>query len=198
MKRRPKSCNLRAFQCGSTDGCAASTVQYRARSGGGAHWGCSRLLPVRRLLLRCWLAAFCGCCLRENFAQHFHSGLGLRLRSAGWSFGSARPGLLFQKTHTIICAPGAPAVWSASTLFPPARSSMPLKICRCSPGQPGPWPRGPGIAGRGCAAHIALPLSVILPLLALIGLQTAQTNRLFLLLLPALSILAAFGLPTLK
>src|SRR5260364_350244 len=51
-------------------------------------------------------------------------------------------------------------------------------VCFC-------WP------GLRRAPHIALPLSVILPLLALIGLQTAQTNRLFLLLLPALSILAA-------
>ncbi|CCD29154.1 Putative membrane protein [Candidatus Glomeribacter gigasporarum BEG34] len=67
------------------------------------------------------------------------------------------------------------------------------------------WPAWPLAAwswycwpGLRRAPHIALPLSVILPLLALIGLQTAQTNRLFLLLLPALSILAAFGLPTLK
>ncbi len=67
------------------------------------------------------------------------------------------------------------------------------------------WPAWPlaiwswyGWSGLRRAPHIAVPLSVILPLLVLISLQTVQTNRLFLLLLPALSVLAAFSLPTLK
>ena len=48
------------------------------------------------------------------------------------------------------------------------------------------------------APHVALPLAIIAPLLALIVLQSFQTNRHFILLLPALATLAAFALPTLK
>lgn len=46
--------------------------------------------------------------------------------------------------------------------------------------------------------HVAAPLAVIGPLLALVVLQNHQGNLLFMLLLPPLAILAAFGLPTLK
>jgi 4-amino-4-deoxy-L-arabinose transferase-like glycosyltransferase len=46
--------------------------------------------------------------------------------------------------------------------------------------------------------HIALPLSVIGPLLVLVVLQSHQTNRFFIVLLPPLAVLAAFGLPTMK
>ncbi len=53
-------------------------------------------------------------------------------------------------------------------------------------------------AGLRRAPHVTIALSVISALLILIALQTHETNRLFLLLLPALSILAAFALPTLK
>src|SRR5260364_399190 len=132
MKRRPKSCNLRAFQCGSTDGCAASSA------------------------------------FPEN-THHY-----LRAWSAGgverFNAFSARAVFYALKNLPLFAWPAWPlAAWS--------------------------WYCWPGLRR---APHIALPVSVILPLLALIGLQTAQTNRLFLLLLPALSILAAFGLPTLK
>ncbi|GLU34655.1 glycosyltransferase family 39 protein [Trinickia caryophylli] len=46
--------------------------------------------------------------------------------------------------------------------------------------------------------HIAVPLCVIAPMLILSVLQSHQTNRLYMLLLPPLSVLAAFALPTLK
>ncbi|WP_091906655.1 ArnT family glycosyltransferase [Chitinasiproducens palmae] len=48
------------------------------------------------------------------------------------------------------------------------------------------------------APHVAAPLAVAVPLLLLVLLQSHQNNRLFVLPLPALSMLAAFGLPTLK
>ena len=48
------------------------------------------------------------------------------------------------------------------------------------------------------APHIALPLSIVVPVLALIVLQQHETNLLFLLLLPPLAVMASFGLPTLK
>lgn len=48
------------------------------------------------------------------------------------------------------------------------------------------------------APHIAVPLSIVVPVLALIVLQQHETNLLFLLLLPALAVMASFGLPTLK
>lgn len=82
----------------------------------------------------------------------------------------------------------------ASTLFY-ALKNLPLYT----------WPAWPlaawswySWAGLRRAPHIMIALSVISALLILIALQTHQTNRLFLLLLPALSVLAAFGLPTLK
>ncbi|WP_153100413.1 ArnT family glycosyltransferase [Paraburkholderia hayleyella] len=53
-------------------------------------------------------------------------------------------------------------------------------------------------AGLRRAPHIAIPLSIIAPLLILITLQSHQSNRLYMLLLPALAVLAAFALPTLK
>ncbi|MEA3119003.1 MAG: hypothetical protein QOI13_2273 [Paraburkholderia sp.] len=46
--------------------------------------------------------------------------------------------------------------------------------------------------------HIAVPLAVILPILVLAVLQSHQTNRLYILLLPPLAALATFALPTLK
>lgn len=48
------------------------------------------------------------------------------------------------------------------------------------------------------APHVIAPMSIIIPVLVMVVLQSHQTNRLFMLLLPALSMLAAFGLPTLK
>lgn len=48
------------------------------------------------------------------------------------------------------------------------------------------------------APHVAAPLAVILPLLVLVVLQNHQNNRLFAILLPAMSMMAAFALPTLK
>ncbi|WP_296654710.1 glycosyltransferase family 39 protein [Paraburkholderia sp.] len=53
-------------------------------------------------------------------------------------------------------------------------------------------------AGLRRAPHIAIPLSVILPLLLLVAVQSHETNRIFMIVLPALSVLAAFALPTLK
>jgi 4-amino-4-deoxy-L-arabinose transferase-like glycosyltransferase len=53
-------------------------------------------------------------------------------------------------------------------------------------------------AGLRRAPHIAVPLSVIGPLLILVVLQSHQTNSLFMLLMPALAVLASFALPTLK
>ncbi|WP_118178897.1 glycosyltransferase family 39 protein [Paraburkholderia phosphatilytica] len=53
-------------------------------------------------------------------------------------------------------------------------------------------------AGLRRAPHVAIPLSVIVPLLILVVLQAHQSNRLYMLLLPALSVLATFALPTLK
>jgi 4-amino-4-deoxy-L-arabinose transferase-like glycosyltransferase len=53
-------------------------------------------------------------------------------------------------------------------------------------------------AGLRRAPHIAIPLSVITPLLILVVLQSQGTNRLYMLLMPALAVLAAFALPTLK
>jgi 4-amino-4-deoxy-L-arabinose transferase-like glycosyltransferase len=46
--------------------------------------------------------------------------------------------------------------------------------------------------------HIAVPLAVIVPVLILTVLQSHQTNRLYMLLLPPLAVLATFALPTLK
>ncbi|MGN6650668.1 ArnT family glycosyltransferase [Trinickia sp.] len=46
--------------------------------------------------------------------------------------------------------------------------------------------------------HIAIPVSVALPLVFLAVLQSHQSNRLYMLLLPPLATLAAFALPTLK
>ncbi|MGG1943634.1 glycosyltransferase family 39 protein [Trinickia sp. NRRL B-1857] len=46
--------------------------------------------------------------------------------------------------------------------------------------------------------HVAIPVSVALPLIVLAVLQSHQTNRLYILLLPPLATLAAFALPTLK
>ncbi|PMS17920.1 UDP phosphate-alpha-4-amino-4-deoxy-L-arabinose arabinosyl transferase [Trinickia dabaoshanensis] len=46
--------------------------------------------------------------------------------------------------------------------------------------------------------HVAIPVSVALPVLILAVLQSHQTNRLYILLLPPLATLAAFALPTLK
>lgn len=46
--------------------------------------------------------------------------------------------------------------------------------------------------------HIAVPLSVVVPLAILAVLQSHQTNRLYMLLLPPLAVLATFALPTLK
>ncbi|HEV3104482.1 MAG TPA: glycosyltransferase family 39 protein, partial [Trinickia sp.] len=46
--------------------------------------------------------------------------------------------------------------------------------------------------------HIAVPIAVITPMLVLVILQSHQTNRLYMLLLPPLATLAAFALPTLK
>ncbi|KND58304.1 putative inner membrane transmembrane protein [Candidatus Paraburkholderia schumanniana] len=46
--------------------------------------------------------------------------------------------------------------------------------------------------------HVGVPLSIIGPLLVLVVLQAHETNRLFMLLLPPLSVLATFALPTLK
>ncbi len=57
------------------------------------------------------------------------------------------------------------------------------------------WFSWTGLRNR---AHIAIPLSVIAPLLGLVILQSQQTNRLYILLLPPLAVLAAFALPTLK
>lgn len=53
-------------------------------------------------------------------------------------------------------------------------------------------------AGLRRAPHIAIPLSVIAPLLILVVLQSHGSNRLFILLTPALAVIAAFALPTLK
>ncbi|SIT43483.1 putative inner membrane protein [Paraburkholderia piptadeniae] len=53
-------------------------------------------------------------------------------------------------------------------------------------------------AGLRRAPHIAIPLAVIAPLLILVVLQSQGTNRLFMLLMPALAVIAAFALPTLK
>jgi 4-amino-4-deoxy-L-arabinose transferase-like glycosyltransferase len=53
-------------------------------------------------------------------------------------------------------------------------------------------------SGLRRSPHVAVPLSVIGPLLVLVILQSHQSNRLFMLLLPPLSVLAAFALPTLK
>jgi 4-amino-4-deoxy-L-arabinose transferase-like glycosyltransferase len=53
-------------------------------------------------------------------------------------------------------------------------------------------------AGLRRAPHIAIPLSVIAPLLILVVLQSQGTNRLYMLLTPALAVIAAFALPTLK
>lgn len=67
------------------------------------------------------------------------------------------------------------------------------------------WPAWPlaiwawfGWKGLRRAPHIAIALSVIGPLLILIVLQSRQSNPLFMLLLPALAVLATFALPTLK
>lgn len=46
--------------------------------------------------------------------------------------------------------------------------------------------------------HIAVPLAVVLPVLILAVLQSHQTNRPYMLLLPPLAVLATFALPTLK
>ncbi|AJY41057.1 glycosyltransferase family 39 protein [Burkholderia humptydooensis] len=53
-------------------------------------------------------------------------------------------------------------------------------------------------AGLRRRPHIAIPLSVVVPLLVLVILQSQQTNRMYMLLLPALAVVATFALPTLK
>ncbi|WP_155648627.1 ArnT family glycosyltransferase [Burkholderia pseudomultivorans] len=53
-------------------------------------------------------------------------------------------------------------------------------------------------AGLRRRAHIAIPLSVVVPLVALVILQSQQSNRMYMLLLPPLAVLATFALPTLK
>lgn len=53
-------------------------------------------------------------------------------------------------------------------------------------------------AGLRRRAHVAIPLSVVVPLIALVILQSQQSNRLYMLLLPPLAVLATFALPTLK
>ncbi|WP_202757295.1 ArnT family glycosyltransferase [Burkholderia cenocepacia] len=53
-------------------------------------------------------------------------------------------------------------------------------------------------AGMRRRAHIAIPLSVAVPLVALVILQSQQSNRMYMLLLPPLAVLATFALPTLK
>jgi 4-amino-4-deoxy-L-arabinose transferase-like glycosyltransferase len=53
-------------------------------------------------------------------------------------------------------------------------------------------------AGLRRAPHVAVPMSVFWPLLVLVVLQSHQTNRFFMMLIPPLAVLAAFGLPTLK
>jgi 4-amino-4-deoxy-L-arabinose transferase-like glycosyltransferase len=67
------------------------------------------------------------------------------------------------------------------------------------------WPAWPLAAwawfswkGLRIKPHIAVPLAVVLPLLVLSVLQSQQNNRLYMLLLPPLAVLAAFALPTLK
>ncbi|SAK76668.1 glycosyltransferase [Caballeronia hypogeia] len=52
--------------------------------------------------------------------------------------------------------------------------------------------------GMRRSPHVGVPLSIIGPLLVLVVLQAHETNRLFMLLLPPLSVLATFALPTLK
>lgn len=53
-------------------------------------------------------------------------------------------------------------------------------------------------AGLRRRPHIAIPLSVVMPLVALVILQSQQTNRMYMLLLPPLAVVATFALPTLK
>lgn len=53
-------------------------------------------------------------------------------------------------------------------------------------------------AGLRRRPHIAIPLSVVAPLVALVILQSQQTNRMYMLLLPPLAVVATFALPTLK
>ncbi|HVE11464.1 MAG TPA: glycosyltransferase family 39 protein [Paraburkholderia sp.] len=53
-------------------------------------------------------------------------------------------------------------------------------------------------SGLRRAPHIAVPLAVIVPLFILVVLQSSETNRLYMLPLPALAVLASFALPTLK
>lgn len=67
------------------------------------------------------------------------------------------------------------------------------------------WPAWPLAAwslyswrGMRRAPHIAIALAFAIVILVLIVLQAHQGNQLFMLTLPALSIIAAFGLPTLK
>ncbi|MET5019939.1 glycosyltransferase family 39 protein, partial [Burkholderia pseudomallei] len=67
------------------------------------------------------------------------------------------------------------------------------------------WPAWPlaisawvRLAGLRRRPHIAIPLSVDAPLLALEILHSQQTNRMYMLLLPALDVIATFALPTLK
>ena len=52
--------------------------------------------------------------------------------------------------------------------------------------------------GMRRSPHVGVPLSIIGPLLVLVVLQAHESNRLFMLLLPPLSVLATFALPTLK
>jgi len=67
------------------------------------------------------------------------------------------------------------------------------------------WPAWPLAAwslyswpGFRRAPHVVIPACVTAALLALVVLQSHQSNLLFLLLLPPLAVLASFGLPTLK
>lgn len=52
--------------------------------------------------------------------------------------------------------------------------------------------------GMRRAPHVVAPMAIMVPLLVLVVLQSHQTNKLFMLLLPGMAMLAAFGLPTLK
>ncbi|GAB3630632.1 UDP phosphate-alpha-4-amino-4-deoxy-L-arabinose arabinosyl transferase [Pandoraea terrae] len=67
------------------------------------------------------------------------------------------------------------------------------------------WPAWPLAAwslytwrGLRRAPHVAIPIALAVPVFVLVLLQAHQGNRLYMLLLPTLSIVAAFGLPTLK
>ncbi len=67
------------------------------------------------------------------------------------------------------------------------------------------WPAWPlaiwaWVSWRGTRRrpHIAVALAAVVPLLGLVILQSRETNRMYMLLLPPLAVLASFALPTLK